>query len=107
MVISMIYKTVQDVWDAPRTYPTIAYIETTNHCNFHCKPCPVDRHTNPKGFMSLDEFKFIADKIKARGIKIGAIVLLAGMTYCINQYYTSCEDNKLDVKANELEMMVE
>ena len=48
------------VWqDKERTWPTIAYIETTNLCNGRCKACPVDRVRKPRGVMSLEKFKVI------------------------------------------------
>jgi hypothetical protein len=70
----MNYKTVQDVWDNPnRRYPTIAYIETTNYCNAKCLCCPNDICEKPRGIMTFDTFMLIADKLKTRGVPIGAM----------------------------------
>jgi len=67
-------KTIEDVWDDPnRHYPSIIYIETTNICNAHCTCCPIGTYKRPKGIMSFDNFKIIADKIISTGCKIGAM----------------------------------
>jgi len=66
--------TLRDAWDNPsRHWPLIVYIETTNHCNAYCLSCLNDKCVRKRGIMSLDSFKIIADKIKTKGLKIGAM----------------------------------
>jgi len=66
--------TIQDVWDnANRMYPSIVYIETTNICNAKCVCCLNHRCEKPRGTMSYEAFVIIADKIKERRLKIGAM----------------------------------
>lgn len=66
--------TLKDVWDElGRPYPSIVYIETTNFCNAYCLSCLNHRCKRKRGIMSLDNFKKIADKVKEKGIKIGAM----------------------------------
>ena len=59
-------------WD-DLTYPTLVYVETTNFCNATCKFCLYDRMERPVEWMTLDRFKFVANKVKERGLKIGAM----------------------------------
>lgn len=69
----MTYETIANAWDDPnKKWPFRVYLEPTNHCNFHCEACPVDRHTNPKGIMSMEDFKTIAHKLKDKGLKLGS-----------------------------------
>jgi len=66
--------TIKDVWDnLGRLWPTIVYVETTNFCNAHCLSCLNDQCVRKRGIMSLDTFKIIADKVKERGTRIGAM----------------------------------
>jgi len=66
--------TLIDAWDDPnRKYPTIVYVETTNFCNANCLSCLNDRCERTRGIMTLEDFKIIADKVKERGLKIGAM----------------------------------
>jgi len=70
----MEYENVSDAWDDPkRRYPTIVYVETVNLCNALCLCCPTKRLKRPRGIMPLEDFKVIADKVKARGLKVGAM----------------------------------
>lgn len=65
---------LSDVWDDQnRPWPSIVYIETTNNCNAHCLSCLNDECKRVRGIMSLEDFKTIADKVKAKGLKIGAM----------------------------------
>jgi len=76
MILYLFYvkMTIADAWDEPnKKYPTIVYVETTNFCNAHCVCCLNDRCQRNRGIMTLDNFKKIADKVKARGLKIGAM----------------------------------
>jgi len=66
--------TLLDVWDDPnRSYPSIVYVETTNICNAKCVCCLNDRCVRTRGIMTLEDFKVIADKVKSRGLLIGAM----------------------------------
>lgn len=60
-------------WEKGGTYPTLVYVETTNFCNAKCKYCLYERMERPVETMTFDQFKFIADKVKQRGLKIGAM----------------------------------
>ena len=67
-------KTIKDIWDNNRPWPSIVYIETTNICNAHCLCCLNDRCKKDRGIMTFETFKLICDKIKQRpGLKIGAM----------------------------------
>lgn len=46
-------------------YPNAATIELTNVCNLRCEVCPVHISKREKGFLSLDNFKKIVDKLPA------------------------------------------
>lgn len=59
-------------WDNKR-YPSLVYVETTNYCNAHCTFCLYGLMERPVEYMSVDQFKFIADKVKSRGILICAM----------------------------------
>ena len=59
-------------WDDKR-YPTLVYVETTNFCNATCEFCLYERMERPVEQMTLEQFKFVADKVKERGLKIGAM----------------------------------
>lgn len=68
-------------WEDPdRHYPTVAFVETTNFCNAHCICCLYDRMVEKgikkQGIMSLQDFKWIADKVKSLDIKINAMFCL-------------------------------
>jgi len=66
--------TIIDVWDNPkRRWPSIVYVETTNHCNAKCLACLNHRCKRIRGIMTLDDFKIIANKVKAHGAMIGAM----------------------------------
>jgi len=66
--------TIQDVWnDSNRHYPSIVYVETVNICNAKCICCLNHRCQRIRGIMTLDDFKIIADKVKAKGLQIGAM----------------------------------
>jgi MoaA/NifB/PqqE/SkfB family radical SAM enzyme len=61
-------------WEDPsKNWPVIAYISTSNLCPARCISCVNHRVKVPRGLMSLENFKQIADKIKAKGIQIGAM----------------------------------
>jgi len=67
-------QTIKDVWDDPgRKWPNYVYVETSNFCNAYCLSCLNHRVERERYTMTLDEFKFIADKVKANGMKIGAM----------------------------------
>lgn len=59
-------------WDG-RKYPTLVYVETTNFCNAKCTLCLYERMERPVRFMTVEEFKYVADRVKERGLKIGAM----------------------------------
>jgi 2-polyprenyl-3-methyl-5-hydroxy-6-metoxy-1,4-benzoquinol methylase len=59
-------------WDK-MSYPRLIYVETTNFCNARCGYCLYERMERPLSYMTFDQFKFIADKVKARGLMIGAM----------------------------------
>jgi len=63
------YNSFVNYWDG-RQYPRVADIETTNICNAHCLSCLYDKATRPKGIMSLESFKWIADKLKEHKVPI-------------------------------------
>jgi len=66
-------KTISDIWELDRPWPSVVYIETTNFCNANCVSCLNDKCKRKRGVMSLEDFKTIADKVKAKGLKIGAM----------------------------------
>ena len=67
-------ETLIDAWDDKnRKWPSIVYIETTNFCNAHCLSCLNDECKRIRGIMDLETFKKIADKVKAKGLEIGAM----------------------------------
>jgi SAM-dependent methyltransferase len=59
-------------WDK-RQYPKLVYVETTNFCDARCTYCLYDRMERPVKLMSLFDFQLVADKVKARGLEIGAV----------------------------------
>jgi len=63
---------MRKLWD-DKKYPTLVYVETTNFCNARCKYCLYEKMERPVEWMTFDQFKFIADKVKERGLKIGAM----------------------------------
>lgn len=66
--------TIADAWNDPdRPWPTVAYVETTNLCNANCLACLNDKIQRPRATMTQTEFEDVADKVKARGIQIGAM----------------------------------
>ena len=68
------YGPISDVWENPkRKYPSVVYVETTNHCNAKCVSCLNHLCKRERGTMTLENFKIIADKVKANGAKIGAM----------------------------------
>lgn len=67
-------ETIADVWEDPnKIYPSIVYVETTNRCNYTCLSCLNHRCDRTRGCMTLEDFRSIADKVKARGLNIGAV----------------------------------
>jgi len=65
---------IADAWNRPdRKWPGAVYIETTNRCNANCKACLNDKVLKKRATMDLDTFKQIATKVKARGLRIGAM----------------------------------
>lgn len=65
--------TLKDAWDSNSQWPSIIYIETTNNCNANCLCCVNDICIKKRGVMSLETFKTIADKIKLKMYKVGAM----------------------------------
>jgi len=65
--------TIYDAWDHRSPWPTIVYVETSNYCNANCVVCPYSVVEVKKSIMSLDTFKLVADKVKARNLKIGGM----------------------------------
>jgi len=66
--------TLADVWDSMRRpWPSVVYVETVNYCNANCVSCLNDRIVRKRRVMPDDEFRAVADKVKARGLKIGAM----------------------------------
>lgn len=66
--------TIIDVWDSiSRRFPSIVYVQTVSYCNANCLSCVNDRIKKPRGIMSLDNFKIIADKVKSNNLRIGAM----------------------------------
>lgn len=64
---------IANAWDDTNLpWPKLVYISTTNVCNANCICCVNDRHKKARGIMSLENFKLMADKIKANGAMIGA-----------------------------------
>jgi hypothetical protein len=59
-------------WDNKR-YPTLVYVETTNFCDARCTYCLYDRMERPVELMNVDQFRIVADKVKVRGLQIGAV----------------------------------
>lgn len=59
-------------WDKDK-YPKLVYIETTNACDARCTYCLYERMERPVEVMGNEEFRFVADKVKAGGLKIGAV----------------------------------
>lgn len=59
-------------WDTQK-YPKLVYVETTNACDAKCTYCLYERMERPVRTMSNKDFEFIADKVKAAGLKIGAV----------------------------------
>jgi radical SAM protein with 4Fe4S-binding SPASM domain len=43
--------------------PVVSGIETTNHCHLHCRICPHDGMTRPKGFIEKDLFALTARQV--------------------------------------------
>jgi MoaA/NifB/PqqE/SkfB family radical SAM enzyme len=65
---------IADVWDDPsRDWPSIVYVETTNLCNARCLACTNPMMQRPRRTMTLAEFKAVADKVRAREKRIGAM----------------------------------
>lgn len=50
-------------------FPLEVRLENTNHCNANCRMCPREKMTRPKGFMSLELFKRLADECATDGTK--------------------------------------
>jgi len=72
--MSEINKTLVDAWDDPqREWPTVAYIETTNHCNANCLCCLNDRCQKPRGTMTMETFKKVVAKLQERNLQISAM----------------------------------
>jgi hypothetical protein len=66
--------TLADVWSNPaKPWPSIVYVETTNLCNYKCLCCGNENMRRHKGIMTVEQFKIVADKVKARGVQIGAM----------------------------------
>ena len=40
-------------------------LESTNHCSYHCRMCPHDVMTRPKGFMANDDLCWVLENIAA------------------------------------------
>lgn len=59
-------------WDDSK-YPRLVYVETTNACDARCSFCLYERMERPVVTMGLVAFKEMADKVKAGGLKIGAV----------------------------------
>jgi len=59
--------------DSSKRYPNRIYLETSNFCNAMCTYCLYDKMERPVHVMTLEEFKFIVNKVKKRGIKIEAM----------------------------------
>lgn len=59
-------------WDNQQ-YPKLVYVETTNACDARCTYCLYERMERPAKIMAVSGFKVIADKVKAAGLKIGAM----------------------------------
>ena len=65
---------LSDVWEGPpRKWPTIVYVETTNRCNANCRACLNDKVLRKRVTMDQATFEFVADKVKAHGLRIGAM----------------------------------
>lgn len=65
---------LSDAWDNPqRPWPQLVYVETSSLCNYRCPCCHNWEMHRPKCVMSLEDFKAVADKVLARGLKIGAM----------------------------------
>lgn len=65
---------MRNSWNNNSTkYPILVYVETTNYCNGKCVYCNYQYMVRPVKVMSLDEFKLIANKVRVRGLKIGAM----------------------------------
>ena len=55
--------------------PTLYWLEPTNKCNINCVMCPNDKFTDEQlGFMSLDLFHSIIDKIKSSASSVYLLV---------------------------------
>lgn len=66
--------TIAHAWDDPaRPWPSIVYVEPGNICDFDCVCCLNSRVQKPRGMMTLDTFKQIAEKIKEKGRILGAM----------------------------------
>jgi MoaA/NifB/PqqE/SkfB family radical SAM enzyme len=67
-------KTLVDAWDDPgKPWPSVVYVETTNHCNARCLCCLNHRCERTRGVMSLESFRRVVDRVKSRKVKIGAM----------------------------------
>lgn len=66
--------TIRDAWDDPsRPWPSVVYVETTNRCQANCLACLNDKVRRRRVTMDAATFAAVADKVKARGVKIGAM----------------------------------
>jgi len=70
---SKIYNSVEYKTSHELKFPLIVDIEPTNNCNLKCKMCDRQRMTRPKGFMSMELFKKIADECVKHGMAIRMI----------------------------------
>jgi MoaA/NifB/PqqE/SkfB family radical SAM enzyme len=67
-------KRVCHAWDDPlRRWPTVAYVETSSTCNYRCLSCGNEHMRRFRGVMTYETFVGVADKVKQRGILIGAM----------------------------------
>lgn len=66
--------TIADAWNDPaRPWPSVVYVETTNRCQANCLACLNDKVQRRRSTMGLDEFVQVANKVRDRGLKIGAM----------------------------------
>ena len=72
------------------------YIEITNVCNFHCSFCVETSRT--KKFMSVDDFAFIAEKVKSVTNYVYLHVLGEPLLHPqLNEILKTCTENTLHV----------
>jgi len=61
------YSTLVDAWSHPeRRWPSVVYVETTNHCNARCTCCLNHVCQRERGTMTMDTFRAVLERVRER-----------------------------------------